>query len=104
MANKCPTTPKSATQTRRRGSNRMRSMFVFFDLGGTLVDLRGIVASMAGRLGAMRVRGPVPFALEWAVRTPEALPPPQGPRFQSQREISSAGLFNPLAERGPIHP
>src|SRR3989442_1714750 len=73
MANKYPTTPKSATQTRRRGSNRMRSMFVFFDLGGTLVDLRGIVASMAARLGAMRVRGPVPFAPEWAARPSEAV-------------------------------
>jgi len=102
MANKYPTTPKSATQTRRRGSNRMRSMFVFFDLGGTLVDLRGIVASMAARLGAMRVRGPVPFALEWAVRTAEALPAAQGPRFQSEREIASDVLFNLLARRGRI--
>src|SRR2546428_8409518 len=100
MANKYPTTPKSATQTRRRGSNRMRSMFVFFDLGGTLVDLRGIVASMAARLGAMRVRGPVTIAVDWAFRTAEALPGAQGPRFQSEREIASDGLFNLLARRG----
>src|SRR3989442_4251452 len=100
MANKYPTTPKSATQTRRQGSNRMRNMFVFFDLGGTLVDLRGIVASMGARLSAVRVRGPVPLALEWAVRTAEALPAAQGPRFQSEQEIASDVLFNLLARRG----
>src|SRR2546422_11630029 len=102
MANKYPTTPKSATQTRRQGSNRMRSMFVFFDLGGTLVDLRGIVASMAARLGAMRVRGPVPLALDWAVRTAEALPAARGPRFQSERGIASDGRFNVLSTLGPL--
>src|SRR2546422_10988636 len=102
MANKYPTTPKSATQTRRQGSNRMRSMFVFFDLGGTLVDLRGIVASMAARLGAMRGRGPGPFALEWAGRTAEALPPAQGPRVQSEREIASHVVVHLLARRGRI--
>src|SRR2546428_11155485 len=100
MANKYPTTPKSATQTRRQGSNRMRSMFVFFDLGGTLVDLRGILASMAARLGAMRVRGPGPLAPDWAVRTAEALPAAQSPRFQSQREDASAQLVHTLAGPG----
>src|SRR3989442_6472399 len=100
MANKYPTTPKSATQTRRQGSNPLHNMFVFFDLGGTLVDLRGIVASMAARLSAVRVRGPVPLALEWAVRTAEALPAAQGPRFQSEQEIASDVLFNLLARRG----
>src|SRR3989449_8536087 len=100
MANKYPTTPKSATQTRRQGSNPLHNMFVFFDLGGTLVDLRGIVASMAARLSAVRVRGPVPLALEWAVRTAEALPAGQGPRFQSEQEIASDVLFNLLARRG----
>src|SRR2546428_6941365 len=104
MANKYPTTPKSATQTRRQGSNRMRSMSVFFDLGGTLVDLRGIVASMAARLGAMRGRGPVPPALDWAVPTPEALPAAQGPPFQSPRGIPAHVTFNPLADPGPTSP
>jgi 2-haloalkanoic acid dehalogenase type II len=78
----------------------MRNIFVFFDLGGTLVDLRGIVASMAARLSAIRVRGPVPLALLWAVRTAEALPAAQGPRFRSEREIASDVLFNLLAKRG----
>src|SRR2546428_8809381 len=100
MTNRYPTTPKSATQTRRQGSNRMRSMFAFFDLAGTLVDFRGMVASMAARFGAMRVRGPVPSALDWAVRTAEALPAAQGPRFQSEQEIASDVLFNLLARRG----
>src|SRR3989442_15632080 len=104
MANKYPTTPKSATQTRRQGSNRMRSMFVFFDLGGTLVGLRGIVGSMGARLGAMRVRGPVPLALDWAVRTAEALPAAPGPRFQSRREDCAGVLFNLLAGRGRRRP
>jgi len=78
----------------------MRKSFVFFDLGGTLVDLRGIVASMAARLGSVRVRGPVPLALRWAVRTAEALPTAQGPRFRSEREIASDVLFDLLAKRG----
>src|SRR2546428_5105136 len=78
----------------------MQSVFVFFDLGGTLVDLRGIVASMAARLSAIRVRGPVPLALLWASRTAEALPTAQGALFQSEREIASAVLRNLLEERG----
>ncbi|HLQ42336.1 MAG TPA: HAD family hydrolase [Thermoplasmata archaeon] len=77
----------------------MRNIFVFFDLGGTLVDLRGIVASMAARLSAIRVRGPVPLALRWAVATAEALPVAQGPRFRSEREIASDVLFDLLAKR-----
>src|SRR2546427_606407 len=100
MANKYPTTPKSAAQTRRKGQIQTRSIVVFFDLGGTLVDLRGIVASMAERLTAIRVRGPVPLALRWAVTTAEALPPAQGPRFRSEREIASEVLFDLLAKRG----
>src|SRR2546428_11905348 len=78
----------------------MQSVFVFFDLGGTLVDLRGIVASMAARLSAIRVRGPVPLALLWASRTSEALPTAQGALFQSEREIASAVLRNLLEKRG----
>src|SRR2546428_13490458 len=78
----------------------MQSVFVFFDLGGTLVDLRGIVASMAARLSAIRVRGPVPLALLWASRTAEALPTAQGALFQSEREIASAVLRNLLEKRG----
>src|SRR2546428_12673133 len=78
----------------------MQSVFVFFDLGGTLVDLRGIVASMAARLSAIRVRGQVPLALLWASRTAEALPTAQGALFQSEREIASAVLRNLLEKRG----
>src|SRR2546428_12862912 len=78
----------------------MQSVFVFFDLGGTLVHLRGIVASMAARLSAIRVRGPVPLALLWASRTAEALPTAQGALFQSEREIASAVLRNLLEKRG----
>jgi len=78
----------------------MRNIFVFFDLGGTLVDLRGIVVSMAARLNAIRVRGPVPLALLWAARTAEALPAAQGPLFRTEREIASEVLSNLLAKRG----
>src|SRR5881409_271784 len=100
MANKYPTTPKSVAQTRRKGAIQTRSIFVFFDLGGTLVDLRGIVASMAERLTAVHTRGPVPLALRWAVTTAEALPSAHGPRFRSEREIASEVLFELLAKRG----
>jgi len=78
----------------------MQPAFVFFDLGGTLVDLRGIVASMAARLSEIRVRGPVPLALLWASATVEALPTAQGSRFRSEREIASAVLRNLLEKRG----
>src|SRR5712664_908705 len=78
----------------------MRKIFVFFDLGGTLVDLRGIVASMASRLSTIRIRGPVPLALRWAVTTGEALPTAQGPQFRSEQEIASDALFDLLTKRG----
>src|SRR5437867_12900363 len=55
---------------------------------------------MAERLTAVRVRGPVPLALRWAVATAEALPAAQGPRFRSEREIASDALFHLLAGRG----
>src|SRR2546429_8927505 len=58
--------------------------FVFFDLGGTLVDLRGIVASMASRLQAIHVRGPNPPPLPWATKTPANPPPATRPKVPSQ--------------------
>src|SRR5438034_181376 len=76
----------------------MRKVFVYFDLGGTLVDLRGIVTSMAARLQAMRVREPVPLALSWAALSAQALPTAQGPRFRSLREIASDALADLLAK------
>ncbi len=77
----------------------MRKVFVYFDLGGTLVDLRGIVTSMAARLQAMRVREPVPLALSWAALSAQALPTAQGARFRSLREIASDALADLLAKR-----
>ena len=74
--------------------------FVFFDFGGTLVDLRGIVASMAARLRANRVRGPVPLALLWATKTAERLLGAQGPRFRAEREIAADVLLELLEKRG----
>src|SRR6059036_3755571 len=73
--------------------------FVFFDLGGTLVDLRGIVTSMASRLQAIHVRGPVPLALLWATNTTERLPTATGPKFRSEREIATEVLAELLQER-----
>jgi len=78
----------------------MRNPFVFFDLGGTLVDLRGIVTSMAARLSAIHVRGPVPLALLWAGKTAEALPTAQGERFRSERVIATEVLRDLLERRG----
>src|SRR2546422_8734853 len=48
--------------------------FVFFDLGGALVDPRGLVTSMGNSLQVAHVRGPVPLALRWATRTAQRLP------------------------------
>src|SRR6058998_3000039 len=74
--------------------------FVFFDLGGTLVDLRGIVTSMASRLQAIHVRGPVPLALLWATNTTERLPTAIGPNFRPLRAIAADVLAKLLRERG----
>jgi len=73
--------------------------FVFFDLGGTLVDLRGIVTSMASRLQAIHVRGPIPLALLWATKTAASLPAATGPKFRSEREIATDVLAELLQER-----
>src|SRR5207247_10728342 len=77
----------------------MRKVFVHFALGATLVNLRGIVRSMAARRQAMRVREPVPLALSWAALSAQALPTAQGPRFRSLREIASDALADLLAKR-----
>jgi 2-haloalkanoic acid dehalogenase type II len=71
-----------------------------FDLGGTLVDLRGMVASMAEQLRVHRVRGPVPAALEWAMGTAKLLPSSQGRKFRPEREIATDVLFALLEKRG----
>ena len=74
--------------------------FVLFDLGGTLVDLRGIVASMSERLEAAHVRGAVPLALEWAVGIARLLPASQSLRFRPEREIAADVLCAMLEKRG----
>src|SRR5439155_411904 len=73
--------------------------FVFFDLGGTLVDLRGIVTSMASRLQAIHVRGPIPLALLWATKPAASLPTATGPKFRSEREIATEVLAELLEDR-----
>src|SRR3989475_12398669 len=42
--------------------------FGFFDLGGSLVDLRGIVTSIGNSLQAPPVPGPVSLALPWGTK------------------------------------
>jgi 2-haloalkanoic acid dehalogenase type II len=74
--------------------------FVLFDLGGTLVDLRGIVSSMAHRLQAIPVGGPFPLALQWAVGTAKLLPFAQGRKFRPEREIAADVLRVLLERRG----
>lgn len=71
-----------------------------FDLGGTLIDLRGIVTSMAAQLRLHRVRGPVRSAVEWAIGTAKLLPASQGRRFRSEREIAADVLRALLEKRG----
>jgi 2-haloalkanoic acid dehalogenase type II len=74
--------------------------FLFFDLGGTLVDLRGIVTSMAARLEKWGVQYPVPLALTWATQTAELLPSAQGSRFRPERDIAADMLFELLERHG----
>ena len=74
--------------------------FLFFDLGGTLLDLRGIVTSMAARLETRGVPSPVPMALTWATQTAELLPAAQGSRFRPERDIAADVLFNVLERQG----
>src|SRR5207245_3101460 len=56
--------------------------FVFFDLGGTLVDLRGIVTSMANSLQVAHVRGPVLLAFILATSTAARLPSAVCPKLR----------------------
>ena len=77
-----------------------RKPFVLFDLGGTLVDLRGLAVSMAVQLSAIHVRGPVRTALLWTSGTAARLPAAQGPQFRSVREIAQDVLFELLQTRG----
>src|SRR2546422_9006612 len=48
--------------------------FVFFDLGGTLVDLRRIATCKASRLPAIRLPGPIPLPLVGETPTAASLP------------------------------
>lgn len=77
--------------------------FLLFDLGGTLVDLRGIVVSMAERLRAIRVRSPVPLAMAWATEIAKQLPAAQGRKFRAEREIAADVLGTLLERRGRLH-
>lgn len=74
--------------------------FVLFDFGGTLVDLRGIVAAMANRLETLRIRRAIPLALEWATGTAKVLPTAQGKKFRIERDIASDVLCGLLRKRG----
>ena len=81
-----------------------RKPSVLFDLGGTLVDLKGIVASMARQLESIRLRGPVPLALDWALGTAKLLPAAQGRKFRPEREIAADVLCALLEKRGRSDP
>jgi len=77
-----------------------RKAYVLFDLGGTLVDLRGLVASMAERLQAIHIRGPIPLALQWATGTAKLLPAAQARKFRPERNIAADMLCALLEKRG----
>jgi len=77
-----------------------RKPYVLFDLGGTLVDLRGIVASMAERLQTIHIRGPIPLALQWASETAKLLPTAQARKFRPERDIAADVLCVLLEKRG----
>lgn len=83
-------------------SHLVRKAFVLFDLGGTLVDLRGIAVSMAEQMSTIRLREPIPTALLWATATASRLPAAQGTRFRSEREIAEDVLFEILQDRGRV--
>lgn len=80
--------------------SEVRKPVVFFDLGGTLVDLRG----MLDRVGALiRARFPEAeskaedLALRWAIQTADALPQAQGTRFLPERKIAARVLRDVLS-------
>lgn len=74
--------------------------FVLFDLGGTLVDLRGIVTSMAQCLQSINVRDSDSLALQWAFGTAKMLPSAQGREFRSEREVAADVLRVLLEKEG----
>jgi 2-haloalkanoic acid dehalogenase type II len=74
--------------------------FVFLDLGGTLVDLRGLPSCMATQLEELRLPETEAIAFRWATRTASALPAAQGSCFRSEREIAARALREVFRESG----
>lgn len=80
-----------------------RAVFVFFDLGETLVDLTALVACLAQRLRAEypRLAGVADgTAGVWIRRTSDALPREEGAPFVREIDVAAAVLRELLAEKG----
>ncbi len=81
----------------------MTKAFACFDLGGTLVELRGmieIVASLIQDRSTPPSSRPAELARRWAIATAAALPQAQGPAFRAERLIAARVLRNLLVSSG----
>src|SRR6266545_3793259 len=102
MPNKYPCAFPSRDDSHTGGTELTTRSFVLFDLGGTLVDLRGIVSSMSARLQGDLGMSPDEaegLAREWARRTADRLPPAQGRKFRPERDLAADALGELLKGR-----
>ena len=80
-----------------------RVAHLFFDLGGTLVDLRGLVPSMASQILArypeLDARAEA-IAFSWSARTAAATSRAVGPAFRSGFVLTGDALVAALADAG----
>lgn len=75
---------------------------IFFDLGETLVDLRGLVAAMAGEIAACYptlATEAAGIALYWVRHTAKDTLEAQGARYRPGLEIAAAALVEAFAQR-----
>jgi len=80
-----------------------RTVFVFFDLGETLVDLKDLVACIARRLRSdyPRIAGAADeTARIWIRRTSKSLPRDEGSPFVREIEVAAAVLREVLVAQG----
>src|SRR6266566_1227096 len=102
MSNKYPCSSRCRDDNPTGGAYLAMRPFVLFDLGGTLVDLGGIVSSMSRHLqldlgiSAYEADG---LGRDWARRTAERLPAAQGRRFRPERDLAADALAEVLKGR-----
>ncbi len=102
MSNKYPCSCRCRDDNQPGGTELTTRPFVLFDLGGTLVDLRGIVSSMSTHLQSeLGISADEADGLggDWARRTAGRLPAAQGRGFRRERDLAADALAELLKGR-----